>query len=103
MSRNGARASAIWCSPPVIGRDLQPTDALPAFPIRGRVSTCQPSPLDGLKTVLCSAGYLTPAGPEQTHCLEPAMAEETQLDYRQAEQEENLDKLRRSLPASWPS
>ena len=87
-------------------RDLQPTGALPAFPLRGQVShlPTQP-PLDGLKIVLCSAGYLTPAGPEQTHCLGASYGRgETQLDYRQAEQEENLDKLRRSLPhESWPA
>lgn len=87
-------------------RDFQPTRTLPAFPIRGQVSHLPTqAPLEGLRTVLCSAGYLTPAGPEQTHCLGASYGRgETQLDYRQAEQEENLDKLRRSLPHElWPT
>ena len=86
--------------------DFQPTRALPAFPIRGQVSHLPTqAPLDGLRTVLCSAGYLTPAGPEQTHCLGASYARgDSQLGYRQTEQEENLDKLRRSLPGEgWPA
>ncbi len=85
--------------------EFEPTAELPINPIRGQVSHLQSQPpLDQLACVLCYAGYLTPADSTQSHCLGASYQRgELQLAYRQSEQQENLDKLQRSLPNDeWP-
>ena len=81
-------------------RDLLPPDTLPLGAVRGQVSHLATTPaLSGLKSVLCYAGYLTPAH-EALHCLGASfIRNDTTLDLREEEHLENLQKLQHSLPA----
>lgn len=75
------------------------TRELALYPVRGQVNH-QPSqaPLDRLKTVVCYEGYLTPAW-QGRHCIGASYGRnQTSLDYRPAEERENLDKLTATLP-----
>lgn len=84
---------------------LPPMEGLPCYPVRGQVSHLpRQSPLASLRTVLCFDGYMTPLDGEGKLCLGASYGRgDTTLDYRPDEQQENLDKLRHSLPDQlWP-
>ncbi|WP_413111990.1 bifunctional tRNA (5-methylaminomethyl-2-thiouridine)(34)-methyltransferase MnmD/FAD-dependent 5-carboxymethylaminomethyl-2-thiouridine(34) oxidoreductase MnmC [Thaumasiovibrio sp. DFM-14] len=79
------------------------TRALPAFPVRGQVSHIPSNAtLNQLNTVLCYDGYLTPAN-DGMHCLGASYARnDDSLHFDERQQEENLQRLSRSLPqATW--
>jgi len=78
---------------------------LPLYPVRGQVSHLDSNPtLSQLRTVLCYEGYLTPADRNQ-HCIGASYGRnQTELAPRDADQLENLEKIRRSLDHSeWTS
>ena len=81
------------------------TRNLPLTSIRGQVSHIPAVPaLAGLKQVLCYDGYLTPASPGHgTHSLgASAVRDDESTEFRQTEQQQNLERLRACLPGqSW--
>lgn len=82
--------------------DFEQTEKLPISGFRGQVSHI-PSrgQLHKLNTVLCAHGYLTPAH-EQLHCTGASYIKQPDnLDYSDAEQFENLEKIRRSYQTDW--
>ncbi|MFC0225321.1 bifunctional tRNA (5-methylaminomethyl-2-thiouridine)(34)-methyltransferase MnmD/FAD-dependent 5-carboxymethylaminomethyl-2-thiouridine(34) oxidoreductase MnmC [Serratia aquatilis] len=85
---------------------LAQSAALPMYAVRGQVSHIPTSPaLSELKQVLCYDGYLTPVNPQnQQHCIGASYQRgETGMEYREAEQQENRQRLLRCLPEqSWP-
>ncbi|WP_409158884.1 bifunctional tRNA (5-methylaminomethyl-2-thiouridine)(34)-methyltransferase MnmD/FAD-dependent 5-carboxymethylaminomethyl-2-thiouridine(34) oxidoreductase MnmC [Pectobacterium sp. B2J-2] len=85
--------------------DWSQTHRLPAYAVRGQVSHIPTNPVLGqLKQVLCYDGYLTPVSPRhQTHCIGASYVRgETCCDYREAEQQENRQRLLNCLPnAEW--
>ncbi|MCE2571632.1 bifunctional tRNA (5-methylaminomethyl-2-thiouridine)(34)-methyltransferase MnmD/FAD-dependent 5-carboxymethylaminomethyl-2-thiouridine(34) oxidoreductase MnmC [Motilimonas eburnea] len=89
-----------------MGSNLQPSvfSGLPIFPVRGQVSHVNATPTSQqLNTVLCYQGYMTPAH-EQSHCIGASYGRnQDSLEFSQAEQQQNHDKLLNSLPqVSWP-
>ncbi|MEY0891493.1 FAD-dependent 5-carboxymethylaminomethyl-2-thiouridine(34) oxidoreductase MnmC, partial [Providencia rettgeri] len=74
---------------------------LPVTPVKGQVSHIPTTTILGqLNNVLCYEGYLTPVNPaDQQHCI-GASYQRNQLDfdYSEADQQENRQKLRDSLP-----
>ena len=81
--------------------DLLPADTpLPIYPVRGQVSHLRSNEtLQHLACVLCSDGYLTPAAPDGSHCLGASYGRnDTELALRSNEHEDNLQRLRSSLP-----
>ncbi|EKT67256.1 bifunctional tRNA (mnm(5)s(2)U34)-methyltransferase/FAD-dependent cmnm(5)s(2)U34 oxidoreductase [Providencia alcalifaciens Dmel2] len=84
---------------------FEQTKNLPITPVRGQVSHIPTNPtLRQLKTVLCFEGYMTPEDvTNQHHCLGASYQRDNlDLEYSEAEQQENLQKLLTSLPdADW--
>lgn len=84
---------------------LAPTAALPLYAVRGQVSHLPAmAPLAALRQVLCFGGYLTPQSPGfASHCLGASYQRgDTGTDYRDSEQQHNLQRLRACLPdAPW--
>jgi tRNA 5-methylaminomethyl-2-thiouridine biosynthesis bifunctional protein len=79
--------------------DWPETAGLALYPVRGQVNH-QPAqaPLAGLKTVLCYEGYLTPAW-QGMHCVGASyQRRQHQLDYREQDERENLERLQHTLP-----
>lgn len=85
---------------------LAQTAALPVTAVRGQVSHIPTAPaLNVLKQVLCYDGYLTPVNPtNQQHCIGASYQRgEIDMEYREAEQQENRARLLRCLPEqAWP-
>ncbi|WP_445398103.1 bifunctional tRNA (5-methylaminomethyl-2-thiouridine)(34)-methyltransferase MnmD/FAD-dependent 5-carboxymethylaminomethyl-2-thiouridine(34) oxidoreductase MnmC [Zobellella sp. An-6] len=79
---------------------LPQAETLALYPVRGQVNHQPTAPqLAPLRTVVCYEGYLTPAWQGQ-HCVGASYGrQQTGLDYRPAEEQDNLDKLLRTLPA----
>ncbi|WP_428943637.1 bifunctional tRNA (5-methylaminomethyl-2-thiouridine)(34)-methyltransferase MnmD/FAD-dependent 5-carboxymethylaminomethyl-2-thiouridine(34) oxidoreductase MnmC [Pantoea sp. FN060301] len=84
---------------------LAQSEKLPAYPVSGQVSHVPTTPaLSQLKQVLCYEGYMTPASPvNQSHCLGASYHRgERSALFREEDQQENRDRLRRCLPdAEW--
>ncbi|WP_417604942.1 bifunctional tRNA (5-methylaminomethyl-2-thiouridine)(34)-methyltransferase MnmD/FAD-dependent 5-carboxymethylaminomethyl-2-thiouridine(34) oxidoreductase MnmC [Oceanimonas baumannii] len=79
---------------------LEQTAALALYPVRGQVNH-QPTALSvqGLNTVVCYEGYLTPAW-QDMHCVGASYdRRDAGLDYRDDDEADNLEKLRTTLPA----
>ena len=76
------------------------TRQLPLSAVRGQVNYQASNPqLAGLNVVICYEGYLTPAW-QGRHCLGASYGhDQTGLNYAAADEQENLDKLSRALPA----
>ncbi|MBM7455068.1 tRNA 5-methylaminomethyl-2-thiouridine biosynthesis bifunctional protein [Oceanisphaera litoralis] len=76
------------------------TRALALSPVRGQVNYQPSSPsITALKTVVCYEGYLTPAW-QGTHCVGASYGRrQSALNYREQDEQENLHKLVRTLPA----
>lgn len=76
------------------------TRDLALSPVRGQVNYQATSPtVSPLKTVICYEGYLTPAW-QGTHCIGASYGRrQTELDYRAQDEQENINKLLRTLPA----
>ncbi|MFS2224767.1 bifunctional tRNA (5-methylaminomethyl-2-thiouridine)(34)-methyltransferase MnmD/FAD-dependent 5-carboxymethylaminomethyl-2-thiouridine(34) oxidoreductase MnmC [Pantoea sp. B65] len=75
---------------------------LPVYAVAGQVSHVPSrAGLSALKQVLCYDGYLTPVSPQfGTHCIGASYRRgEVTADYREADQQENRDRLIRCLPA----
>lgn len=87
--------------------DWPQTRQLPCYPVRGQVSHIPTTPvLQRLQQVLCYDGYLTPVSPQhQEHCIGASYQRgDTSNDYREAEQQENRQRLSDCLPgADWAS
>ncbi|BBG59331.1 MULTISPECIES: bifunctional tRNA (5-methylaminomethyl-2-thiouridine)(34)-methyltransferase MnmD/FAD-dependent 5-carboxymethylaminomethyl-2-thiouridine(34) oxidoreductase MnmC [Providencia] len=80
---------------------FEQTKRLPITPVRGQVSHIPTNPtLQRLKNVLCFEGYLTPEDTTNGHhCLGASYQRDyLDMDYQEEEQQENLQKLRNSLP-----
>ncbi|OXS14749.1 hypothetical protein CGX12_12775 [Zobellella denitrificans] len=79
---------------------LHQTEELALYPVRGQVNHQPTAPqLAPLRTVVCYEGYLTPAWQGQ-HCVGASYGrQQTGLDYRAGDEQDNLDKLVRTLPA----
>lgn len=86
--------------------DFLQTEKLPLSPVRGQVTQVPASSLSTrLKQVLCYDGYITPADSQQQfHCLGASYCrEERDTEYKQAEQQDNLNRLINCLPNTpWP-
>lgn len=84
---------------------LAPTTLLPLYAVRGQVSHIPATaPLAALRQVLCFDGYLTPQSPGNAcHCLGTSYQRgDAGTDYRESEQQQNLQRLRDCLPeAPW--
>lgn len=84
---------------------LTPTAALPLYAVRCQVNHLPATaPLAALRQVLCFDGYLTPQSPGfASHCLGASYQRgDTGTDYRDSEQQHNLQRLRACLPdAPW--
>ncbi|MFC3396236.1 bifunctional tRNA (5-methylaminomethyl-2-thiouridine)(34)-methyltransferase MnmD/FAD-dependent 5-carboxymethylaminomethyl-2-thiouridine(34) oxidoreductase MnmC [Brenneria rubrifaciens] len=83
--------------------DWPQTRRLPCYPVRGQVSHIPTTPaLQRLQQVLCYDGYLTPVSPRhQEHCIGASYRRgDTGNDYREAEQQENCQRLLSCLPAA---
>ncbi|CBJ82100.1 putative peptidase [Xenorhabdus bovienii str. Jollieti] len=77
------------------------TEKLPVTAVRGQVSHIPTTTrLSQLKNVLCYDGYLTPANPQNQHHCIGASYQRGNVDtqYSPAEQQENRDRLLKSLP-----
>ncbi len=76
------------------------TRPLALSPVRGQVNYQPSTPsLAALKTVVCYEGYLTPAW-QGAHCVGASYGrKQTAVDYREQEEQDNLHKLVRTLPA----
>lgn len=87
-------------------RQYSQTVNLPINAVRGQVSHIPTNPmLQKLKNVLCFEGYLTPAdNTGKQHCLGASYQRDyLDLDYNEAEQQANRQKLIDNLPGvSWP-
>lgn len=85
---------------------LQQTAPLSLYAVRGQVTHLPTSAvLSQLKHVLCYDGYLTPVNPENQHHNLGAtyQRDDTQIDYRPQDQQENLQRLIRGVPTvAWP-
>lgn len=97
---NSRHQSVVLANGHTINHFIQ-SEKLPVYPVAGQVSHI-PSlgKLAKLKQVLCYDGYLTPVSPVfATHCLGASYHRgEEHAVYRQADQEQNLARLQRSLP-----
>ncbi|MFD1804754.1 bifunctional tRNA (5-methylaminomethyl-2-thiouridine)(34)-methyltransferase MnmD/FAD-dependent 5-carboxymethylaminomethyl-2-thiouridine(34) oxidoreductase MnmC [Mixta tenebrionis] len=74
---------------------------LPVYPVSGQVSHIPTRPgLTALKQVLCYEGYLTPLSPAfGSHCIGASYHRgDTSIAYREDDQQENRERLRRCLP-----
>lgn len=84
---------------------LAQSEKLPAYAVSGQVSHVPTTPvLRQLRQVICYEGYMTPANPaNQAHCLGASYHRgESTAVYREEDQQENRDRLRRCLPeAEW--
>ncbi|WP_107851896.1 bifunctional tRNA (5-methylaminomethyl-2-thiouridine)(34)-methyltransferase MnmD/FAD-dependent 5-carboxymethylaminomethyl-2-thiouridine(34) oxidoreductase MnmC [Oceanimonas marisflavi] len=80
--------------------ELSQTEALALYPVRGQVNHQPTTPaLEGLKTVVCYEGYLTPAW-QGLHCVGASYdRRDAGLDYRNTDEADNLAKLQATLPA----
>lgn len=81
--------------------DFLQTEKLPLSPVRGQVTQVPALSLSArLKQVLCYDGYITPAdNQQQFQCLGASYCrEERNTEYRQTEQQNNLDRLINCLP-----
>ncbi|GAA3705794.1 bifunctional tRNA (5-methylaminomethyl-2-thiouridine)(34)-methyltransferase MnmD/FAD-dependent 5-carboxymethylaminomethyl-2-thiouridine(34) oxidoreductase MnmC [Oceanisphaera sediminis] len=76
------------------------TRALALSPVRGQVNYQPSSPsIAPLNTVVCYEGYLTPAW-QGAHCVGASYGRrQSALDYREQDEQDNLHKLVRTLPA----
>ncbi|MDE1481169.1 bifunctional tRNA (5-methylaminomethyl-2-thiouridine)(34)-methyltransferase MnmD/FAD-dependent 5-carboxymethylaminomethyl-2-thiouridine(34) oxidoreductase MnmC [Xenorhabdus bovienii] len=77
------------------------TEKLPVTAVRGQVSHIPTTTrLSQLKNVLCYDGYLTPVNPHNQHHCIGASYQRGNVDtqYSSAEQQENRDRLLKSLP-----
>ncbi|MBR9857488.1 MAG: bifunctional tRNA (5-methylaminomethyl-2-thiouridine)(34)-methyltransferase MnmD/FAD-dependent 5-carboxymethylaminomethyl-2-thiouridine(34) oxidoreductase MnmC [Gammaproteobacteria bacterium] len=76
------------------------TRALALSPVRGQVNYQPSSPsIAPLNTVVCYEGYLTPAW-QGAHCVGASYGRrQSALDYRERDEQDNLHKLVRTLPA----
>ncbi|WP_371930890.1 bifunctional tRNA (5-methylaminomethyl-2-thiouridine)(34)-methyltransferase MnmD/FAD-dependent 5-carboxymethylaminomethyl-2-thiouridine(34) oxidoreductase MnmC [Oceanimonas sp. CHS3-5] len=79
---------------------LEQTQGLALYPVRGQVNHQPTTPaLEYLNTVVCYEGYLTPAW-QGLHCVGASYdRRDDQLDYREADETDNLAKLQATLPA----
>ncbi|AWH87851.1 bifunctional tRNA (5-methylaminomethyl-2-thiouridine)(34)-methyltransferase MnmD/FAD-dependent 5-carboxymethylaminomethyl-2-thiouridine(34) oxidoreductase MnmC [Limnobaculum parvum] len=86
--------------------EFDQTNQLPLTPVRGQVTQVPTSSeLSQLKQVLCYDGYMTPVDANhQYHCIGASYERgDSQTDYRQAEQQENHQRLLNCLPEiDWP-
>ncbi|MGO1247358.1 MAG: bifunctional tRNA (5-methylaminomethyl-2-thiouridine)(34)-methyltransferase MnmD/FAD-dependent 5-carboxymethylaminomethyl-2-thiouridine(34) oxidoreductase MnmC [Oceanisphaera sp.] len=80
-------------------RDLLQTHKLTVSSVRGQVNYQPSTPtLAGLKTVICYDGYLTPQW-QGSHCVGASYAHDQEaLEYQTSDEQDNLDKLNRTLP-----
>ncbi|MGB5856071.1 MAG: bifunctional tRNA (5-methylaminomethyl-2-thiouridine)(34)-methyltransferase MnmD/FAD-dependent 5-carboxymethylaminomethyl-2-thiouridine(34) oxidoreductase MnmC [Oceanisphaera sp.] len=81
-------------------RDWPQTRQLTISSVRGQVNYQPSTPtLAGLKTVVCYEGYLTPAW-QGHHCVGASYAHDQEtLDYQAQDEQDNVEKLTRTLPA----
>ncbi|MFV0550073.1 MAG: bifunctional tRNA (5-methylaminomethyl-2-thiouridine)(34)-methyltransferase MnmD/FAD-dependent 5-carboxymethylaminomethyl-2-thiouridine(34) oxidoreductase MnmC [Limnobaculum xujianqingii] len=86
--------------------EFEQTNQLSLTPVRGQVSQVPTSSqLAQLKHVLCYDGYMTPVDTNhQYHCIGASYGRgDSQTDYRQADQQENRQRLLNCLPdIDWP-
>nr|WP_243454039.1 bifunctional tRNA (5-methylaminomethyl-2-thiouridine)(34)-methyltransferase MnmD/FAD-dependent 5-carboxymethylaminomethyl-2-thiouridine(34) oxidoreductase MnmC [Oceanisphaera pacifica] len=81
-------------------RELWQTRQLTVSSVRGQVNYQPSTPtLAGLNTVVCYEGYLTPQW-QGCHCVGASYAHDQEaLEYQASDEQDNLNKLTRTLPA----